>query len=159
MNKLLVLIVLCVMNGLYSCNSKDKDMQAQEGKKTETKVDKQLKALNYLLDEVDFADNYSINPNNEYHFILIPRVGCPSCIRRFEELVNKPLLPNTFIFSEIEMTSEETPVLFVEGNLLMRLNLKTQKGMVYIKYRNEKIEFLDEITVFNIDSVVTTLML
>jgi hypothetical protein len=160
MRKIIALFSLLVfVSSIFSCNSAANEPEKSMNLKSMENSRNYLKALLYLLDEVNFEENYSLNLDDEFNFILVPVVGCASCMRRFGELMNHSLITNTFIFTEINLTSDATPIFSVEDNLLMRLNLKTQSGMVWMKYRNEQIEYIEQITAFNIDSVVNELTL
>ncbi len=137
----------------WSCSS------VAEESLEEINYNKYQSALKYLLDQVGFRDSLSGHREEVCNFVLVPKVGCSTCIRRFQSLLNEPLQSQTYIFSEIELESALNPIYLVEDNLLMRLNLKTQSGMVWVKYRNEQIEYIEQITAFNIDSVVNDLTL
>jgi hypothetical protein len=150
MRKRIVICAFLVLSNLLTCCSSSTEGDLQEAHPFAVHE----KPLRYLFDKVN-ASEYLFADSGFEHIFLVPEKACPSCHLKFDAYIATILnQPQTVVVASKELPTTGANLLTIEDEVLSRLHLKTQRGIVYIHFQ-DSIQNLVPLDAFNIDSVIT----
>jgi hypothetical protein len=150
MRKSSVFCVVLVLSNLLTCCSSSTEGDLQEAHPFAVHE----KPLRYLFEKVN-ASEYLHASSGFKHIFLVPERACPSCHLKFDTYLDIILnQPQTVVVASKELPATGPNLFTIEDEVLSRLHLKTQRGIVYIQFQ-DSIQQLLPLDAFNIDSVMT----